>query len=116
MNNKFFNNHLFKVLLVAICGFVASCEDFVEVEVPNHKIVSQTVFNNNNTANSTLIGIYNELFRSYWSGGGRNSISVLSGLSADNLRITILDSDLIEYEQNEISDQNTFNLNLWSNA
>lgn len=116
MNNKFFNNHLLKVLLVAICGFVASCEDFVEVEVPNHKIVSQNVFNNDNTANSALIGIYNELFRSYWSGGGRNSISVLSELSADNLRSTILDNDLIEYEQNEISAQNTSNLNLWSSA
>ncbi|MEZ4970792.1 MAG: RagB/SusD family nutrient uptake outer membrane protein [Flavobacteriaceae bacterium] len=116
MNNKFFNVHLYRILFVVIYGLFTSCEDFVEVEVPNHKIVSKTVFNSDNTANSALVGIYNELFRSYLSGGGRNSIQVLAGLTADNLQTAILDNDLIEFEQNEISVQNTSNLNLWSSA
>src|SRR5690606_11338759 len=115
-NNKFFNTHLYRVLFVVIYGLFTSCEDFVDVEVPNHKIVSKTVFNNDNTANSALVGIYNELFRSYLSGGGRNSIQVLAGLTADNLQTAKLDNDLIEFEQNEITIQNTSNLNLWSSA
>lgn len=116
MNNEFFNIHLYRVLFFVICGLFSSCEDFVDVEVPNHKIVSSTVFNNDNTANSALVGIYNELFRSYFSGGGRNSIQILAGLTADNLQTVILDNDLIEFEQNEISIQNSSNLDLWSSA
>lgn len=116
MKFKLFDIYLYQTLFVLICSLLSSCEDFVDVEIPDHKIVSETVFNDNTTANSAVVGIYNELFRSYFSGGGRNSTQVLAGLSADNLRTIILDDDLIEYEQNKISIQNSSNLNLWSSA
>lgn len=116
MKCNLFNIYPYQTLFILICGLLSSCEDFVDVEIPDHKIVSETVFNDDNTANSAVVGIYNELFRSYFSAGGRNSVHVLAGLSADNLQTAILDNDLIEYEQNEISIQNSSNLNLWSSA
>lgn len=116
MKCKLFNIHLYRILPVLICGLFSSCEDFLDVEVPDNKIVSKTIFNDGNTANNAVVGIYNELFRSYFSGGGRNSIHVLAGLSADNLQPTMLDNDLIEYGQNEVSTQNPSNLNLWSST
>src|SRR5690606_19298514 len=101
-SNKFFNTHLYRVLFVVIYGLFTSCEDFVDVEVPNHKIVSKTVFNNDNTANSALVGIYNELFRSYLSGGGRNllfkNIDFFCKIIIKKLnRVLIFNAYLIKY-------------------
>lgn len=104
------------VLIMFICYIQFSCEDFVEVDVPDHKIVSETVFGSDETANSAVVGIYNELFNAEFSNGGFNSITLLSGLSADNIRNTYLNTEMVEFEANEILVQNSYNLTLWSSA
>lgn len=106
---------LFVVVAVYCCLF--SCEDFVEVEVPNSKIVSEVVFNNDQTAIGAMKGIYNELYRSSFSRGDRNSVTVLSGLSSDNLKVIGTNNlSELEFEQNEITTTNPNNLDLWSSA
>src|SRR5690606_25868041 len=105
----------FVVVAVYCCLF--SCEDFVEVEVPNSKIVSEVVFNNDQTAIGAMKGIYNELYRSSFSRGDRNSVTVLSGLSSDNLKVIGTNNlSELEFEQNEITTTNPNNLDLWSSA
>lgn len=107
----------FKIGLIGICFILSSCEDFLEVEAPDHKIVSETVFMDDQTAISTMTGIYNELFRAAFSGGWENSITVLAGLSSDNLK-TIRENDLSlrEFSENNIQPNNNRNLSLWSSA
>src|SRR5690606_33222673 len=69
------------------------------------------------TAIGAMTGIYNELYRSSFSSGNRNSVNVLNGLSADDLKVIGTTSlNELEFEQNEIQPSNTSNLNLWSGA
>lgn len=104
------------LLIILLALLQNSCNDFVEIDVPNDRIISETVFNKNETAKSAVIGIYNELFNSAFSSGFQNSITVLAGLSADNLEATVTTATLLEFEENEIFINNSYNQGLWSSA
>lgn len=103
--------------MVLASALFFSCEDYLEVEVPDQKIISKTVFDNDDTAQSAMVGIYNQLANLSFSSGERNSVTVLAGLSADNLS-TIYETtiDLAEFDQHEISPDNNRNFKLWSSA
>lgn len=109
-------SHIIINLLLSIFLF-SSCEDFVEVAAPDNKMVREVVFENDGTARSAMTGIYNELFRVTFSNGQRNSITILSGFSGDNIS-NIYDTNIerIQFEQNEITPDNSGNLNIWSSA
>lgn len=108
--------NIWYTLLIGICFTQTSCEDFVEVDVPDNKIVSETVFGSDETANSAVTGIYNELFNADFSNGGLRSVSLLGGLSADEFWTTALNDELLEFGENEILAENSYNLPLWSSA
>lgn len=96
---------------------LVSCEEFVELETPNHKITSQDVFKSDETAISAMTGIYNQLALASFSNGSSSSVTFLSGLSADNLKnISTTNLSRTEFEQNQITPDNTLNLSLWSSA
>src|SRR5690606_9364273 len=98
-------------VIVVTCCCMSSCEDFIEVDVPDSKIVSEVVYSNDETAIGAMTGIYNELYRSSFSSGNRNSVNVLNGLSADDLKVIGTTSlNELEFEQNEIQPSNTSNL------
>lgn len=104
------------IILIALFLGQLSCENWVEIDVPGHKIVSETVFNTDETANSAVVGIYNELFNSDFSNGDFRSITLLGGLSGDNLQTTVTNNALIEFGENNILINNSHNLRLWSSA
>ena len=96
---------------------MSSCEDFLEVEPPDHQIVSEVVFSNDETAISVMQGIYNQLFMASFSAGWQDSITVLAGLSSDELAcIRTSNLTLMEFDQHEIQPDNPRNLNVWSSA
>ena len=103
-------------LVMWISLLFSSCAEFVEVSIPDDRITSETVFNSEVTANSAVQGIYNQLLSLAFSSGRQNSVTVLSGLSADNLKATVTTESLVEFEQNEIFVGNSGNLSLWSSA
>ncbi|MGY5849556.1 RagB/SusD family nutrient uptake outer membrane protein [Salegentibacter sp. F14] len=107
-----------KLSLIIVTFLFCSCEDFLEVEAPSHKIVSETVFDRDETAISAMTGIYNQLFRASFYGGIREtSVNVFAGLSADELKaIRPNDLTLLEFYQNNIQPDNTGNLSIWSSA
>ncbi len=104
------------IAILLICSLI-SCEEFVEVEPPNHKMASEVVFSNDQTAISAMTGIYNQLFNASFSGGGPASVTVLAGLSGDNVS-TIRETNIpyLQFEQHEVLPDNFRNLNLWSSA
>lgn len=104
------------IIVISLYLLHTSCEDFVSVDVPDYKIISKTVFGNDITANSAVEGIYNELFKADFSNGNFRSVTMLAGLSGDNLRTTALNYALIEFDENEILNTNSYNLDLWSSA
>lgn len=108
-------------IIVANCLFMGSCEDFVDIEVPNHKIVTETVFAEDETAIAAMNGIYNELFKSDFSNGGMSSVTVLAGMSSDLFETTsATDTRYGPFQQNQISPREspdaTANYSIWSSA
>lgn len=113
MKSKLFNP--WGILLIT--GFIAlSCEKFVEVEAPDNKLVQDVVFSSDATAKSAMTGIYNQLFLAAFSNGNSSSVTVLSGLSADNIRNINNNIVRMEFEQHEVSTDNSGNLYIWSSA
>ncbi len=107
----------YKIFILALaCTLQLSCEDFVEVEIPDDRIISESVFSSDETANSAVKGIYNELYQATFSSGFQTSVTVLSALSADNLKATVTTTNLLEFEENEIFISNSYNLGIWSSA
>lgn len=95
---------------------LSACEDFIEIEVPNHKITSETVFSNDETAHSAMTGIYNRLFNASFSNGGSRSVTFLVGLTADNFTVTSNTTQILEFGQNTIEASNSWNLDLWAGS
>ena len=102
--------------LIGVILLCTGCESFLETEIPNNKISSVTVFENVETANSAMRGVYNELFRAYYSYGGRNSVTVIAGISGNTLQTEVLDNNLIQFEQYAINPANSYNYNIWASA
>lgn len=95
----------------------ASCESFVEVDIPNDKMVTETVFASDETAQSAMKGIYYELFNASFSGGTTSSISVLSGLSADVLEpISNNNTSLLQFVENDIFTDNSGARAIWNSS
>lgn len=111
--------YLLKMMGIALTalGILAACEDFIEVDAPDYKIIGEEVFNNDETAMSALQGIYNELFNASFINGSLSSVSVLCALSADDLKcLKVTDHARLEFEQNNILSDNEHVANLWSSA
>ena len=111
------NKNLNWLVVVLLCYFNYSCEEFLEVEVPGNKLIRDEVFRTDETAKSAMKGIYNELFVAAFSNGHWNSVSFLSGLSADNLQLlSTANLPRMEFMLNEIHPDNPHNLELWAGA
>lgn len=105
--------NIFLLLILIIC---ISCEDFVEVDLPDHKVTRETVFNNDKIARSAMTGIYNQLFNTSFANGSNHSVTFLAGISSDNFKLTSNNQDIKEFYQNNITTLNNYNLELWSGA
>lgn len=106
-----------KAFLILLFPTLFSCEDYLEIDAPDHKIISSTVFENDQTAQSALVGMYNQLASVHFSGGGASGVTVLGALSADVVK-PIYERNLpyMEFDQHRILPDNFRNLNLWSSA
>ena len=106
-----------KIGALFLCALLISCEDYLEIETPDHKMVNQTVFESDETAESAMTGIYNQLSSALFSSGGVGSVTVLSGLSGDNL-MPIYETNIpyMDFERHEIALDNIKNAGLWSSA
>lgn len=76
-----------KFLSVIQFLLMCSCEKFVQVDAPKNETISETVFLDEKTANSAVLGIYSEMmtFAGFMNAGG-NGITNVLGLSADEFQ------------------------------
>ncbi|MGO2358393.1 MAG: RagB/SusD family nutrient uptake outer membrane protein [Mesonia sp.] len=109
-------NYTYRVLLVFLLLGLTACEDYLEIDLPDNRIINQQVFNNEQSAQSAIQGIYNQLANAFFAAGGTNSVTVLAGLSADHLITTVNSQNHQQFEQNEITIQNAYNYDVWSSA
>jgi starch-binding outer membrane protein, SusD/RagB family len=114
MNQKIQNIHkgllALSVLLIAFA--FAGCKKFLEVKPPSTSINEQNVYKSDATAIAVLTGIYARY--------GMDGISVLSGLSADELTLASVVSDqrLIAYYHNQlrtsVNVNSNYGVDFWS--
>ncbi len=104
------------IFFIAFVFLLSSCEEFVEVDVPDHITTSATVFADDETAKSAMTGIYNQLFNANFANGGNRSVTFLAGLSADNFIPTTNILEILEFSQNAISPANSWNFDLWASG
>lgn len=73
---------------------LASCKKFVSVQPPVTSLVSTSVYAANSTAASAVTGIFITMAKN-GIGGGNYGISVLTGLSADELKLSASSPDAV---------------------
>lgn len=90
------------------------CNDFVDVELTNSKVSTNIVFGDDNTATSTIIGLYYNLEHSVLFNGSRNSVARLAGLSSDELHDYKHTDGIVQFEENRLSADNANVSNIWN--
>jgi hypothetical protein len=106
MNKKLKN--IKKLLLLSMILLIASsnigCKKFLDVKAPSTSVNEGNVYNNDATAIAVLTEIYSEMVMSSGEFSGQLGISVLSGLSADELVVdgSVSTETLIAYYRNQL--------------
>ncbi|MBZ9731113.1 RagB/SusD family nutrient uptake outer membrane protein [Salegentibacter sp. JZCK2] len=111
------NKSIIRTFILLLLSFHFSCEDVVSIDAPTDKLVRAEVFSNDETAISAMDGIYNELHQAEFSSGSRSSVTVLAGLSSDNVQyLNSGNITMMEFQDHEIAPTNSGNLELWTSA
>ncbi len=76
---------LFIACCLILVLFFTSCEDFIKIDPPRTEIVSKTVFTNDASATSAIMGIYSQMIRYGFASGDFSSFTLQGSLSADDL-------------------------------
>jgi starch-binding outer membrane protein, SusD/RagB family len=81
-----FINFIFSVVLFFVLNTIAGCKKMVDVESPDNKLEAKLVYSKDATAAAAVTGIYFSMNNLSSFAGGFTSVSVMAGLSADELK------------------------------
>jgi starch-binding outer membrane protein, SusD/RagB family len=113
-SNKISHTVTFLLFLTFLVN--SSCKKILDIPPSQNRVSSESVFSTDELATSAVLGIYsnaNFAFPSFSSG----SITILTGLSSDELSYTQTDKDYLEFATNSISPKNGYNsFNMWERA
>lgn len=101
-----------KNLLIILSLWVfSSCSKFVDSSLPDNLLSSDKVFTAYGTANSAIYAIYGYMPTNY----SVQYFTYLGGLASDEMQYTGTSADLIQFQQNTVSSQNSTNESyLWT--
>lgn len=103
-------------LATIIIGMCYSCNKFVEIEAPQNQVVSSTVFTEDATATSAVLGIYSTITTNngYFLNG---AFAQFCGLSAEEIYRTAANTEYDAFYTNNIASNNRLNrVYLWQFA
>ncbi len=104
------------LVIAFIAMLYTSCKKFVTVEPPIDKITSTTVFSNNQTATSAVLGVYSNMMMTdanFFNG----AITINTGLSGDELVYNSTVDEVKSFYTNSLSASNSMIGDLmWSRA
>jgi len=93
---------------------LVSCKKFLQVGQPQNLITSAAVYSGDATATAVVTGMYGQMVNSGgFASGGNSSVTLLSGMSADDFFNYATDPTSLGFYTNSLSTQN-FAVNLWS--
>lgn len=94
---------------------ISSCEDFVDIDPPPTEIFTETVFNSDETALAAMRGVYTQMIEGGMASGDLSSISVLGGLSSDEL-LDFGGGERLSFNSNNLDPLTAQVLSIWSQA
>ena len=102
--------------LICICLFLfalgcSSCKQFVEVPAPVDQLNANDVFTDDKTATSAVVGIYSDMES---SSAISTYLTLLQGMSADELNYTSGDQDFLQFLHNSYLPDNQYSANVWA--
>ena len=95
--------------LLVIVLTISSCKDLVEVDSPTTLLLREDVFDDDLTAVAAVSGLYTSLT----SQSGLNSITYITSLSSDEMKIT-QGVEALQFYRNAILPANTNIASLWT--
>lgn len=108
-----------RILKILFCSctllMFASCEQFVEIDPPISDLIRVTVFEDDETAERAILGIYTQMANNTsFARGDIRGISFLSSLSSDDLSNFNTSVDIAQFGSNALMSSNAAVLSLWS--
>jgi starch-binding outer membrane protein, SusD/RagB family len=114
LQNKIIKKIIGYTIPILIALPFSSCRKFVEVDPPQTVLSTQTVFTNDASATSSLIGIYSKMVES--NGFASIYTTLLNGLAADEFVNYSSNAAQAEFYTNSLNSLNTLNNTVWGNA
>lgn len=103
----------FKYILLGLACLHFSCKKYLGIEPPKNSLIQGVVFQDDNLATSAVLGLYAAMASSgSYASGSSNSITCLSGLSADEL--TGYNTLNLPFYQNQLTPDQTYVGTLYS--
>jgi hypothetical protein len=115
-DSKRTSKYLYFFLSILMMTSYSSCRKLIEVETPYTQLSSENVFNDNATVIGAITSIYTNLSANGLGGNGLTSVSLLAGLSSDELVLhkSINDNKLLAYYTNQLT--SITDLGIWTDA
>lgn len=103
------------LLVISVMAFLASCES-IAVDEPTYLLSDTSVFQDETTAESAVVGIYSQIMSgTAFASGGRQSVTYLSGLSADTFTNYSFLADENQFYTNALNaTNNTLEQSIWN--
>lgn len=105
-----------RVWIIPLIPFLSACDPYFDVAVDRAQVVASTVFNDDGNATAAVNGIYQTMVASSFAGGGESGVTLLSGLSSDELHNILQTESYAQYESNEIQSDDRSVTTLWNDA
>ncbi|WP_268225122.1 RagB/SusD family nutrient uptake outer membrane protein [Sinomicrobium oceani] len=107
MNNRY-------IILLLLC-ISWSCQDFVEVDLPSNQVVREDVFSQEESVEGLMRVLFYELSATgFFSSGSTSSVTVVHGLSSDELMNYSTINTFPEFYQGRVTTTNETVGQLWS--
>ncbi|MEA1848428.1 RagB/SusD family nutrient uptake outer membrane protein [Chryseobacterium sp. MHB01] len=105
-------------IISAVLTTVISCEKFVETDFPNNQLPTEVVFEDEQTAEAALAGLYAGLWTNSLISGGIDGMGALMGTYTDDLTCvyTSGSNGILDIANNQQVATNTVVTTAWTNA
>ncbi|SMO72296.1 RagB/SusD domain-containing protein [Chryseobacterium rhizoplanae] len=109
---------LIKTILSFLSLTAISCEKWIETDFPTNQLPTELVFENEQTADATLAGLYANLWNNSLISGGQDGMGLLMGLYTDDIATVIPagSNGIVDLYYNQQIPTNLMVLTVWTNA
>ncbi len=115
---KYFKLPLYAALLVALLLSVNSCEKWIETDFPNNQLPTELVFEDEQTAEAALAGLYGALWNNSMLAGSSDGTGYFLGNYTDDITciLTTANNGIVDLFNNQQVPTNTVVNSVWTNA